>query len=190
MTTPTGPITFGNLQSEFGGSNPISLSEYYRGGAYVGASTASSYGTIASSGAISLGTFRGTNSVVINASLGNQSVGSTRGSASISSKTDGTLTLTGTDVGTMTVTWRSPASAGSANSYYVKLVRFSGSTVSGSTQGAWLPMSSQYTWSLATAPAGQSRSCTCTVQIATDAAGTNIVSQTNTGGWNLYSDNT
>jgi hypothetical protein len=31
----TGPISFANLQTEFGGSNPISLSEYYAGGDYV-----------------------------------------------------------------------------------------------------------------------------------------------------------
>ena len=29
-----GPISLGNIQSEFGGSNPIAISEYYRGGAY------------------------------------------------------------------------------------------------------------------------------------------------------------
>jgi hypothetical protein len=36
MTLQTsGSISFSQLQSEYGGSNPISLSEYYRGGAYV-----------------------------------------------------------------------------------------------------------------------------------------------------------
>jgi len=38
-TTPT-PISFSQLQAEFGGSNPISLSEYYRGGAPASAGTA------------------------------------------------------------------------------------------------------------------------------------------------------
>lgn len=31
----SGTITFAQIQAEFGGANPISLSEYYRGGAYV-----------------------------------------------------------------------------------------------------------------------------------------------------------
>ncbi|NQZ53207.1 MAG: hypothetical protein HRT93_03025 [Piscirickettsiaceae bacterium] len=31
----SGPISKGDLQTEFGGSNPISISEYYRGGIYV-----------------------------------------------------------------------------------------------------------------------------------------------------------
>jgi hypothetical protein len=55
---PTGPVTLATLQTEYGGTDPISLNEYYRGGAYVpvGAGTA----TIPSSGAISLDNFRGT----------------------------------------------------------------------------------------------------------------------------------
>lgn len=31
----TGKVSLGDMQTEFGGSNPISLSEYYRGGLYV-----------------------------------------------------------------------------------------------------------------------------------------------------------
>lgn len=31
----SGPISFADLQAEFGGSHPIGLNEYYRGGAYV-----------------------------------------------------------------------------------------------------------------------------------------------------------
>lgn len=60
MAVPTGPLTLGNIQTEFGGSNPISLSEYYRGGSFVPSGTTSSYGTIPTSGAISMGVFRGT----------------------------------------------------------------------------------------------------------------------------------
>lgn len=33
MTTPTAPLSWSQIQTEFGGANPISLSEYYRGGA-------------------------------------------------------------------------------------------------------------------------------------------------------------
>ena len=31
----SGTITFAQIQAEFGGANPIGLSEYYQGGAYV-----------------------------------------------------------------------------------------------------------------------------------------------------------
>ena len=31
----SGPISFSNIQTEFGGTNPIQLSEYYRGAGFV-----------------------------------------------------------------------------------------------------------------------------------------------------------
>ena len=54
MTTPTGAISFANLQSEFGGSNPISLSEYYSGGSLLGAPL----NNVAASGAINMNSLR------------------------------------------------------------------------------------------------------------------------------------
>lgn len=51
----SGSISLANLQSEFGGSNPISLSEYYRNGAYVTSNNTS----VPTSGAISLSNFYG-----------------------------------------------------------------------------------------------------------------------------------
>lgn len=52
----TGPISMNTVQTEFGGSNPISLSEYYRNGPFV---TTNNTG-VPISGAISLSNFRGT----------------------------------------------------------------------------------------------------------------------------------
>lgn len=60
-----GPISLTTVQTEFGGSNPIGLNEYYAGGAYVAAGTTGTYGAVPSSGAISLRNFYGTNAVVI-----------------------------------------------------------------------------------------------------------------------------
>ena len=63
MALPSsGPLTLANIQTEFGGSNPISLSEYYAGGAYVGAGTSGTYGAVPSSGTISIQNFYGTSS--------------------------------------------------------------------------------------------------------------------------------
>lgn len=39
----SGTISFLDLQNEFGGSNPIAISEYYRGGAYVPTAITGSY---------------------------------------------------------------------------------------------------------------------------------------------------
>lgn len=61
MALPTsGPLTLADIQTEFGGSNPISLSEYYAGGAYVPAGTTGTYGAVPSSGTISIQNFYGT----------------------------------------------------------------------------------------------------------------------------------
>lgn len=66
MAIPSsGAISLTTVQTEFGGSNPISLSEYYAGGAYVPAGTSGTYGAVPSSGAISLRNFYGTSSVII-----------------------------------------------------------------------------------------------------------------------------
>ena len=51
----SGPLTLAQIQTEFGGTNPIDLSEYYRGGAYV---TANNTG-VPTSGTISIGNFYG-----------------------------------------------------------------------------------------------------------------------------------
>ena len=54
----SGPVTLAALQTEYGGTDPVSLNEYYRGGLYVPIGTGTA--TIPSSGAISLDNFRGT----------------------------------------------------------------------------------------------------------------------------------
>ena len=61
MTLPaSGPLSLSDIQGEFGGSNPISLSEYYAGGAYVAPGVSGTYGAVPSSGAISIRNFYGT----------------------------------------------------------------------------------------------------------------------------------
>jgi hypothetical protein len=51
----SGAINFGQLQTEFGGSNPIGLNEYYKGGTYVPNIAANA--AVPTSGAISLSNF-------------------------------------------------------------------------------------------------------------------------------------
>ena len=61
MAIPSsGPLAMTAIQTEFGGSNPISLSEYYAGGSYVGSGTSGTYGAVPSSGTISIQNFYGT----------------------------------------------------------------------------------------------------------------------------------
>lgn len=57
MTLPaSGAISLNNIQTEFGGANPIGLNEYYKGGSYVNAGVSAS---IPTSGTISIGNFYG-----------------------------------------------------------------------------------------------------------------------------------
>ena len=51
----SGAISLSDIQTEFGGSNPISLSEYYRGGAY----TTSNNTGVPTSGQIQMDDFYG-----------------------------------------------------------------------------------------------------------------------------------
>lgn len=53
---PSGPLSLSQIQGEFGGSNPISLSEYYRGGGFVTNNNTS----VPTSGTISISNFYGT----------------------------------------------------------------------------------------------------------------------------------
>lgn len=57
MVLPTGTITFANLQTEYGGANPVGLNEYYANGIQVPIGATG----IPTSGAINLNTFRGKN---------------------------------------------------------------------------------------------------------------------------------
>ena len=67
----SGSLSLSQIQSEFGGSNPISLSEYYRGGSLV--PNHSLTGNIAASGTISVDMFYGTQDAapVVNSFAGN-----------------------------------------------------------------------------------------------------------------------
>jgi len=64
MAVPSTNVGLTDIQTEFGGSNPISLSEYYSGGPFVSPATPAPNGPIPSSGQISIGQFRGASAVV------------------------------------------------------------------------------------------------------------------------------
>ena len=59
----SGAISLSQIQSEWGGSNPISLSEYYLSSLPI---NRTNYGSIPSSGTIEMSDFYGTNSAVAN----------------------------------------------------------------------------------------------------------------------------
>lgn len=58
----TGELALTDIQTEFGGSNPIELSEYYAGGSYVPSGTSGTNGAVPTSGEIAVSDFYGTQS--------------------------------------------------------------------------------------------------------------------------------
>lgn len=65
MALPSsGPLALTDIQTEFGGANPIGMNEYYAGGGLVPAGTTGTYGAVPSSGALSVQNFYGTSNFV------------------------------------------------------------------------------------------------------------------------------
>ena len=60
MPNSGSPISFSQMQTEFGGTNPISLSEYYAGGANVPSGTTGTNGAVPASSTIGMSKFYGT----------------------------------------------------------------------------------------------------------------------------------
>lgn len=158
MTLQTsGAISFSDLQTEFGGSNPISLSEYYAGGAYVPGGTTGTNGAVPSSGTISMSQFYGTSNVVV--TIADQFITATRVGASVTATALYGLDATGTAYKgvngntTFFSNWISPTSV--ASNYEVYATLSSGSLSTGTT-GSWLALSSSRTWGVNRSAYGQS----------------------------------
>jgi hypothetical protein len=60
----SGPLSMTTIQTEFGGTAPISLNEYYAGGSFVPAGTSGTFGAVPSSGTISIRNFYGTTNLL------------------------------------------------------------------------------------------------------------------------------
>lgn len=64
MAIPSsGSLALSAIQTEFGGSNPISMSEYYAGGSNVPSGTTGNNGNVPTSGALDFNDFRGSSNV-------------------------------------------------------------------------------------------------------------------------------
>ena len=111
MTLQTsGAISLSQVQTEFGGANPISMSEYYAGGANVPGSTSGVNGAVPTSGAISMSKFFGTSDVAFSPS-GGASVG-----AAVALSDIGSLYASVTITCNQTATWNRSITSGSGGS--------------------------------------------------------------------------
>jgi hypothetical protein len=138
----TGAISLNDVQTEFGGGNPISINEYYAGGASVPSGTSGTNGAVPTSGQISLSSFYGTGITVSITDLTISDMGSgtqygyyivtAGGKIQYSTQLDGINPLDHE-------TWCPSNTAGSL--FDVRVTVTSG-TLSGNSTGTWLSMSS------------------------------------------------
>lgn len=186
MTTPTSAIGLAAVQTEFGGANPISLSEYYRGGSLVAAGVAAgTSGTqIATSGAIRLGDFRGVAAAAAVNPLPLLSLADVEfgGPATVSFTytTDGTVAIAGSGSTQLGTQWYDPITAGIGAGHWVKVTITAGlNPTTNPGTGAWLALSSPRTWVWTRATVG-TISATFTLSVSTDGTDGGIVA-TRTG---------
>ena len=164
MTLPaSGALALSDIQTEFGGSNPISISEYY--GAAAG---------VPSSGAISFSDFYGTSSFTLEfsaASYTNHGIHATGGTASAAILISNTGAVTGSKTSspsglgsTASGTWATPVAAGNGDDYEIRATLNSGSTPTG-TLGTWLALTSNRQWSISSTGAAGLVTCNLTLEI-------------------------
>lgn len=182
MTTPTGPISLGDVQTEFGGSNPIGMDEYYRGGTYVNSTVAAgtSGNPIATSGAIQLGDFRGVTALAFSipvTQVQDNEFDPSDAYAGFTFYNDGTAAVQGNDaLINSPPDWITPSGGTPGNSYWIRVSVTAGSNPNFSNPGvgSWLAMSSTRTWTWSRTTVG-SNTATVTIEIASDSGGSNVV---------------
>lgn len=178
MALPTsGPLSLNDIQTEFGGSNPISLSEYYAGGANVPAGTTGTYGAVPSSGTISIRNFYGTSKVVYRLDANTYSDFGVQGllaaEVAFYVNSNGTVEATSLNSGLLdSYNWITPTTG--STSYYVRATLNSGSLASGTT-GVWEALTSNRVWTVYVPDSGGLQIANLTIAISSNSSGTNIV---------------
>jgi len=164
MAIPSsGALTLSTIQTEFGGTNPIGLDEYYAGGANVPSGTTGTNGAVPSSGAISISAFYGTSSASVNfVDVTVESRQSVVATAGYRVDADGFDYARVQAVYSALAQWVTPASSG--NNYEVFATIVTGS-VSFGTIGSWVATSGSPEWTRTTAGAGTIQSVSLSMQV-------------------------
>lgn len=180
MALPSsGALSLNDIQTEFGGSNPISLSEYYAGGGRVPAGMSGTYGAVPSSGTISIRDFYGTTQVTI--SLTDQTIYTSNVPTvylyyTLTSGGQAQYSLvSGGGSPTNLEQWCTPTSQ--ATNYEAKVTVTSGS-LNGGTTGSWVDLATTSSWYIQNSTSRSTVSCTFTVEIR--RKGTTVVVDTAT----------
>lgn len=107
----SGAISLSQVQTEFGGANPISMSEYYAGGANVPGATSGVNGAVPASGAISMSKFYGT----ADAAAFTPDGGTFNNPVGLEAISANTVSVTISCTQTATWTWEKSGTGGSAS---------------------------------------------------------------------------
>ena len=189
MTIPSTNISLNSIQTELGGSNPISINEYYRGGSIVHINQTSPSGTIpasASGGQIDLAVFRGVvkyvdvwvGTVSNNIASYGQSSESVACEGSITFTPAGTIELFGAQYSSGSTQWCTPIASTApypGNNYWIKLTRTSGVMPSGMVSGTIYSLSASRTVYVTNAAYLTIVQSLGTIDIYSDAGGTTRV---------------
>lgn len=169
MAMPSsGTITFAQLQTEFGGSNPISLSEYYRGGGLVPDIAANA--AVPTSGAISLSNFYGAVNRTFGLAIGDiYNVGDLVVEASFIIARNGSP-------------WTLPTETTIGDGYEVRVALNTGdsftSTPAGWSNTSWHALTANRTWVLNNNVAGTTKSLNCTITVRIAGGGATVATET------------
>ena len=185
----SGTITLAQIQTEFGGSNPIALNEYYRGGGLVPNTAANA--NIPTSGIIRLSNFYGGSNVVFSVVITGteNTLTQTTSSSDLSIRgftlrTDGyTYDYANSSESVTFANWGSPVgSTGAGNNYWARVTATTtdptpGLTLQGSTRNTWLQLNTARSFGYRKTTTGTTgtNEVEFQVEIATDAAGSNVV---------------
>ena len=154
MALPTVNISMSAIQTEFGGSNPIALSEYYG----VNANVASS-GTIRMAQFLGISNFAASLPSAIDPS--DFAISPTDATARLRVYANGTWQATASGGNG---TWKT--GGGSGSDYDIRYTKTSGTTPTGSSVNTWLNLASTADWILTESTNGNStKTCSGTLEI-------------------------
>ena len=172
----SGALTLAMIQTEFGGTNPISLSEYYAGGANVPSGTTGTYGAVPTSGAISIRDFYGTSNVVYSLPGGGYYVDfafdPNDAGITFTMLSNGTYLIDADNGGFESGNWITPTTG--STTHYVRATLTGGTFSSGSAVGSWLQLNTNRAWRTVFTGAFGTKITSATFEVATDAAGTDV----------------
>lgn len=175
----SGTITAQMIEDEFGGAHPISLNEYYRGGARVPNTPTNA--SVPTSGTISYNDFHGA-SALPPVALSNTTVSSvtTTGTATATYSLLNSGIVQGNRAPTGTYTIETWLNSGAASSYDVMATLSSGDTPTGSALSTWMNLGTTRSWTLTDVQSGAigAKSCTLSIQIRPAGGGSTLATAT------------